>query len=195
MPWDGTWLKLAHLTEGPDGVPTVANIETLTGDEHTSIFQPEFSPDGRTLAYVSDQTGWWQLYLYDLDAGTHTQLTDAEAEHGSPAWVQGIRTYAWSRDGKAIYFIRNQNSRCSLWRCEVSTHKLRRITALDPYGYLAQIAASPVRGEVALLVSSSTIPDRLITYQIEHETVDANPETGDGTIIYADFAQKTYSQA
>ncbi len=171
MPWDGTCLQLAHLTEGPDGVPAVARVETLAGDEHTSIFQPEFSPDGRALAYASDQSGWWQLYLYDLDSGTHTQLTDAEAEHAAPAWVQGVRTFAWSHDGKAIYFIRNQESKCSLWRCEVGNHKLRRITALDHYGYLWQIAASPLGGEVALLASAGTIPDRVITYEIEREIV------------------------
>ncbi len=177
MPWDGSWLKLAHLTEGPDGVPAVANVEILAGDEHTSIFQPEFSPDGRTLAYVSDQTGWQQLYLYDLDTGTHTQLTDAEAEHGIPAWVQGLRTYAWSHDGKALYFIRNQDSRSTLWRCDISTHKLRRITALDRYSALGQISASPLRAEVALLASASTLPDRLITCVIEQEIAAPALET------------------
>jgi dipeptidyl aminopeptidase/acylaminoacyl peptidase len=183
MPWDGSWLKLAHLTEGPDGVPTVANIETLTGDEHTSVFQPEFSPDGRTLAYVSDQTGWQQLYLYDLDTGTHTQLTDAEAEHGAPAWVQGERTYAWSHDGTALYFLRNQDTRWALWRCDVGNHKLRRITALDRYSHLAQISASPLRGEVALIVSAPTIPDRLITCEIEHEIEAPLPERdGEATL-------------
>ncbi|MBI1260078.1 MAG: prolyl oligopeptidase family serine peptidase [Chloroflexi bacterium] len=176
MPWDGAWLKLAHLTEGPDGVPSVANTETLAGSEQTSIFQPEFSPDGRTLAYVSDQTGWWQLYLYDLDSGTHTQLTDTEAEHGAPAWVQGTRTYAWSHDGKALYFLRNQDTRWSLWRCEISNHKLRRVTSLDPYSHLGQISASRLRGEVALIASAPTIPDRLITCEIERVTTAPAPE-------------------
>jgi dipeptidyl aminopeptidase/acylaminoacyl peptidase len=167
MPWDGTTLRLAHLTEAADGVPTAARVETIAGDQHTSIFQPAFSPDGRTLAYVSDATGWWQLYLYDLDNGTHTQLTDALAEHGAPAWAQGQRTYAWSHDGSAIYFIRNQDNHCSLWRCDVATHKLRRITALDHYSFLWQISASRLRGEVALIASASTIPERVITFEVD----------------------------
>ncbi len=179
MPWDGTRLQLAHLQIGSDGVPAVEHLDTLAGDEHTSVVQPEFSPDGRTLAYASDQTGWWQLYLYDLAAGTHTQLTDAPAEDSTPAWNQGVRTYAWSHDGRAIYFIRNQESRRSLWRCEIGTHKLRRVTALDAYGNLAQIAASPVRGEVALLVSASTIPERLITCEVEQEIVPTLSQPSD----------------
>ncbi|MEP7293977.1 MAG: DPP IV N-terminal domain-containing protein, partial [Chloroflexota bacterium] len=154
MAWDGTLLQLAHLGTGQDGVPFVESIETIAGTDDVSIFQPEFSPDGRYLAFVSDQTGWWQLYLYDLQSKTQTPLTDAPAEDGAPAWVQGLRTYAWSPDSKAIYFIRNWESRCSLWRCEVANHKLRRVIALDHYGYLGQIAVAQ-HGEVALLASSS----------------------------------------
>ncbi|MFN8564731.1 MAG: hypothetical protein U0703_24610 [Anaerolineae bacterium] len=111
MPWDGSLLQLAHLKRDADGVPTLDRVETLAGDTQTSLFQPEFSPDGRTLAYASDKTGWWQLYLYDLASGTHTQLTDADAEDAAPAWAQGARTFAWSHDGAAIYFIRNQAGR------------------------------------------------------------------------------------
>ncbi len=179
MAWDGTWLRLAHLKKDADGTPTLDHVETLAGDEKTSIFQPEFSPDGKTLAYISDRTGWWQLYLYDLASGTHTQLTDAQAEDGVPAWVQGIRTYAWSYDSEAIYFIRNQETKSSLWRVEVSNHKLKRITALDHYGYLAQISASPLRGEVALLAESTIIPARIISYEAEREVMPTIPQPSD----------------
>ncbi len=179
MPWDGTELRIVHLTAGADGMPTPTRVETIAGDKQTSVVQPEFSPDGRTLAYASDKSGWWQLYLYDLESKTHTQLTNAEAEDSMPAWVQGIRTYAWSHDGKAIYFIRNQDSRMSLWRLEVSNHKLRRVTALDDYTALAQIAASSLAGEVALIASASMIPERVITYEIDHEMVATLPSASD----------------
>ncbi len=172
MAWDGTWLRLAHLKQAADGTPALDHVETLAGDEKTSLFQPEFSPDGRTLAYISDKSGWWQLYLYDLASGTHTQLTDADAEDGAPAWVQGIRTYAWSRDGQAIYFIRNQETKSSLWHVEVSNHKLKRITTLDHYGYLSQISASSLRDEVALLAEATTIPGRVISVAVEGEAAD-----------------------
>ncbi|MCC6802791.1 MAG: S9 family peptidase [Anaerolineae bacterium] len=176
MPWDGSLLQLAYLKRDADGVPALDRVETLAGDTNTSLFQPEFSPDGKTLAYASDQSGWWQLYLYDLASGTHTRLTDADAEDAAPAWVQGVRTFAWSHDGRAIYFIRNQDGRSSLWRCEVANHKLRRVTALDHYGYIRQISASPLGGQVALLASSSTIPDRVITCEVEHEIVATIPQ-------------------
>ena len=170
MAWDGTLLKVVHLGAERDGTPFAESVETITGAENISIFQPEFSPDGRWLSYVSDQNGWWQLYLYDVEQKTHKPLTGAPAEDGAPAWVQGVRTYAWAKDSQAVYFIRNQENRRSLWRCDVLTHKLRRITALDHYGYLGQIALS-LRGEIALLASSSTIPERVITLPAEQEIV------------------------
>src|SRR5690349_17751526 len=36
------------------GAPRVA-----AGGPHVSVGQPQFSPDARMLAYVSDETGWW----------------------------------------------------------------------------------------------------------------------------------------
>src|SRR5690606_6224234 len=61
MPWDGTELRLLTLEYDREGTPGVASAQTIAGDERTAIFQPEFSPDGRYLAYVGDATGWSQL--------------------------------------------------------------------------------------------------------------------------------------
>lgn len=185
MPWDGTFLQLARLGTGADGVPFVEATETIAGAQAISIFQPEFSPDGRYLSFVSDETGWWQLYLYDLQSKAVTPLTDAPAEDGAPAWVQGVRTYGWSADSRTIYFLRNQEGRRSLWRVSVADHKLRRITALDAYGELSQIAVSPLRNEVALLASGSTIPDRVITLEVEREIVPLISEPTDPPTIQA----------
>ncbi len=93
MPWDGTTLYLAKVSDPSHGLPKLKDIILVTGDENTSVFGAQFSPDGRHLAYVSDPDGWWQLYVYDLESGEHTVLTGGEAEHGIPAWAQGMRTF------------------------------------------------------------------------------------------------------
>ncbi len=184
MPWDGTRLQLITLAYGADGVPAAAHIDTLAGDDHTSVFQPEFSPDGKTLLYASDQSGWWQLYLYDLAARTHTQITDAEAEHAIPAWVQGVRQYAWSNDGKGIYYIRLENNVCSLWRYDRRNRQSRPISGLGAYTYLKQIAASSRTGQVALIASSSAIPDRIVTLEIERDVIPVLSEPTDPPSIH-----------
>ena len=59
MPWDGTELWVAQLNE----TGTVIKKEKIAGGVDESIFQPEWSPDG-TLYFVSDRTGWWNLYRW-----------------------------------------------------------------------------------------------------------------------------------
>jgi hypothetical protein len=48
----------------------------------TNYADAAFSPDGRTLAYTRDEHVW----LYDLDLGTHRQLTTVGSEHRNPIW-------------------------------------------------------------------------------------------------------------
>lgn len=169
MPWDGGELRLAMLGYDHAGFPFVKSAQTIAGGTDTSVFQPEFSPDGKTLAYVSDASGWWQVYLYDLETGKHTQLTTAEAEHAVPAWSQGIRMYAWSRDSRHIYSVLNQKAVCTLWRYETEIGNGGEQSGGAPidlnfYTDLRQIAASPTRDAVALLASASPRPERVVSY-------------------------------
>jgi dipeptidyl aminopeptidase/acylaminoacyl peptidase len=85
MPWDGTELWTADL-EG-------RGAELAAGGPQESIFQPEWSPDGQ-LHWVSDRTGWWNLYREG------EPLHPAEAEFGAPQWAFGMSTYAFLEDGR-----------------------------------------------------------------------------------------------
>lgn len=162
MPWDGTELRLMTLDYDRDMVFTAA-AETLAGSETVAIFQPEFSPDGRYLAYVSDQTGWNQLYVYDLQQQTHHQLTTDEADHGAPAWVQGVRTYGWSADSKYLVYIKNVQGFESLWQYHVRSGTASRVPGLDAYTDLAQVAVAPNENLVAVIAASTRISPRIVS--------------------------------
>jgi dipeptidyl aminopeptidase/acylaminoacyl peptidase len=164
-----------------NGLPLLEDVTTLAGDENTSIFQPEFSPDGRYLTYVSDQSGWWQLYLHDLSNADTRQLTHDEAEHGEPGWVQGMRTYGFAPDGRSLYFIRMQMGRAGLWRVELPSGRLEQINLPREYTWLIQISVSPKDGQVSLLATGGRTPTRLIVYQPSSgETkVVCRPDAGD----------------
>lgn len=90
MPWDGTDLWLANV----DG----SGAEHVAGGPRESVFQPQWSPDG-VLHYVSDRSGWWNLY------STNGVNGPMEAEFGRPQWVFGMSTYAFLGPGRvaAIY--------------------------------------------------------------------------------------------
>jgi hypothetical protein len=59
MPWDGTQLWVAQINA--DG--SLGEAECIAGGVNESVFQPEWSPDG-VLYFVSDRTGWWNLYRW-----------------------------------------------------------------------------------------------------------------------------------
>ena len=170
MPWDGTELRTGVLRESTGGQPVLEQIETIAGGPDISIFQPEFSPDGHHLAYVSDETGWWQLYLHDLASGASRQLTETPADHGLPAWIQGMRTYAFSPDSRWIFFLRNQDGRITLWRSDLSARAEEKLEIGEEYTYLDQISVCPGKDnplELALIASGDRMPPRLLSYQVE----------------------------
>ncbi len=95
MPWDGTHLFVLDWGEaGPAGRP-----QAVAGGEKESIFQPSFSPDG-VLTFVSDRTGWWNLYQL-RESGIHP-LCPREAEFGRPQWVFGMSTYAFAAADRVL---------------------------------------------------------------------------------------------
>ena len=47
---------------------------------------PAISPDGQTVAFASNRSGYWDAYLLNLSSGGITRLTDTLAYDASPAW-------------------------------------------------------------------------------------------------------------
>ena len=95
MPWDGCVLRVASWN--PDG--TLGAYEQSAGGRSESIFQPQWAPDG-SLYFVSDRSGWWNLYRW---RGGHVEsLCPRAAEFGRPQWVFGMSTYAVESENRLI---------------------------------------------------------------------------------------------
>lgn len=166
MPWDGTQLCLGRLEVRSGSLPVLVETQIVAGGEQISVLQPEFSVDGKYFAYISDESGWWQIYLMDLEAAQTIQLTTVEAEHAFPAWTQGNRSYQFAPDGKRIFFLRNQMGRVSLWEVDLETVQEHPVLLDIPYTNLDQIVLRPGVDhpvEIALIASSESIPARIIT--------------------------------
>ena len=152
MPWDGTRLALSDF----DGKTILA------GDEDTPIFQPEFSPDGRYLSYIGQDGEWERLYLYDLDSG-ETRILVEKTTLSMPAWVQGMRMYAWAFDGSHIFYVRNEAGVHTLWVVDIATGKKAEIKT--PYTHIIQLAASPVDGKLAFIGESPQIAQQVVIWE------------------------------
>ena len=160
----------------------------IAGDERTAIFQPEFSPDGRYLAYVSDQSGWWQIHLADLKTGAIRPLTTGEAEHGLPAWIQGMRTYQFSPDAKQLFYLSNQMGVTTLWQTGLDGEESSQIELGEDYTWLEQIAIAPDGGHIALIASGSQTPTRLIVCST-HGQVEVRRRTTSEELPLDSFSQ------
>jgi dipeptidyl aminopeptidase/acylaminoacyl peptidase len=100
MPFECTDLCLGDLAA--DG--SLSNERRVAGSEEESIFQPEWGADG-DLYFVSDRTGWSNLYV-ERRGEVHV-LTSEEAELGYPQWVFDLSRYAFLADGRiACVFTR-----------------------------------------------------------------------------------------
>lgn len=139
MPWDGTELWVADWMDGH-----IENVQQVTGGAEDAIFQPSWGQDGH-LYFVSDRTGWWNLYVWE--AGTITPLWDKEADFGLPLWVLGMATYAEVENGNWV---------CSyIWegtaRLEMFQMAKRHAQVLDlPFSEYSSVAA---QGNVVAFVA------------------------------------------
>jgi dipeptidyl aminopeptidase/acylaminoacyl peptidase len=147
----------------PGEPPQLDEEALLAGGESISVIQPEFSPDGHYLAYVSDQTGWWQIHIYNIESGEHRQLTHTEAEHAIPPWLQEQSSYGFSRDSQRIYFLRNKNGISSLWQLDLESGEESQIWIEGDYTWLKGLAVSRQKDQIALIASRGDTPHRLIT--------------------------------
>ena len=103
MPWDGTHLWTAPVLD--DG--TLGDATLVAGGERVSVFQPEWSPDGM-LHYVSEESGWWNLYRLG-DNGSEALYRD-DAEYARPQWVFASRTYGFAGDGDIICAVNRRGA-------------------------------------------------------------------------------------
>lgn len=159
MPWDGTELWLAGVAA--DG--SIGQARLVAGGPTESIFQPEWSPDG-VLYFVSDRTGWWNLYRARRVAPPE-HLYSMEAEFGMAQWVLGLGTYAltspvdiicaYTRDGRNVMAHLDTETK-SLTPLNVSGTLLfpshSRIVAGS--GFVVYGAASPIE------------PDSIVRYDL-----------------------------
>lgn len=78
----------------------LADVRTGKGALFTggkkSTESPAFSPDGASLAFLSDRDGKRQIYLISLSGGESRKLTSLE---------DGVSRFAWSRDSNRIAFV------------------------------------------------------------------------------------------
>jgi dipeptidyl aminopeptidase/acylaminoacyl peptidase len=173
MPWEGTELWLADIAA--DG--TLINGRLVAGGPAESICQPEWSPGG-VLHFVSDKSGWWNLYRFEH--GVVHALCPREAEFGGPQWAFGGSLYGFRADGDIVCaYIENGVSR--LARLSAQDGSLAPLA--NPYQEIRELRVSG--DTVALLAGAPTIALEVARIDLasgRHEvlvrSIEQLPDTG-----------------
>jgi dipeptidyl aminopeptidase/acylaminoacyl peptidase len=100
---DGKWVAYSVSTPDLEADRSVSNvwIVSASGDDPLQVTQggrdnsPAWSPDGKTLAFLSTRDGNSQVYLLSLEGGEARKLTQIST---------GADLFHWSPDGKTIAF-------------------------------------------------------------------------------------------
>jgi len=150
MPWNGTELWVGELKA--DG--SVEHSQRVAGGSEESIFQPQWSQDGN-LYFISDQTGWWNLYRW-RDGGVEP-LTEIQAEFSKPQWFLGLSTYAFESTNRIICSYTQQG----IWylaSLDTTSGKLQPLEV--PYTDIDSLQAA--HGRVVFIGASPTEPRAIV---------------------------------
>lgn len=84
----------------PDG----SNLRKLTDSPRDT--NPDISPDGKSVAFMSQRDGNFELYLVPTGGGPIERLTHHNAHDALPTW---------SPDGRWIAFVSNRGEKWAIW--------------------------------------------------------------------------------
>jgi len=120
---DGRRIAFARVSPGQFRHIAVADlaalqdVRVLTGnrDGMWDLGHPAWSPDGKTLCYQDHN----DLWLVPTGGGRARKLTDDDPNDTCPVW---------SPDGRHVYFSSFREGTTAIWRIDVGSRKLDRVT-------------------------------------------------------------------
>jgi dipeptidyl aminopeptidase/acylaminoacyl peptidase len=160
MPWDSTELWVGEL----NGDGSVSQARAVAGGIDESIFQPEWSPGG-TLYFISDRTGWWNLYRWQDNRVE--AVCPMDAEFGEPQWTFGVSLYGFDSKSKIICGY-SKDGRSYLAEVNTMTGTLSPIEV--PYSAISRIQTAG--GRALLIAASAAEPARVVSLNLATRAVN-----------------------
>ncbi|KAL3933512.1 MAG: hypothetical protein SGBAC_010365 [Bacillariaceae sp.] len=108
MPWDATELRVTDMKESAE---TASHTLLAGSDKDTSIMQPKWHPQTGDLYFISDQSGFYNIYRSTSDVMSESVTVDEidsilpmEVDFGgaAPGWSLGQEGFTFLADGRLI---------------------------------------------------------------------------------------------
>ncbi|MEL7353450.1 MAG: S9 family peptidase [Cyanobacteria bacterium P01_A01_bin.116] len=155
MPWDGTELWLANVND--DG--SLSRPHKIVGNVKESVCQPQWSPAG-TLHFISDATGWWNLYRWEGERGE--PLFPLEAEFAGPQWNFGQSSYGFEDNTTLLCTYKYQGT-LRLARFDARARSMDEIDT--PYCGIGSLQVG--KGFAVFLAASTLKPSALVRLNLD----------------------------
>ena len=170
MPWDGTQLHMAQINS--DG--GLSNRKLIAGGSEESITQPTWSPDG-VLHFISDRSGWWNLYFFENEE--ITRLVELDADFAGPDWQFGFSSYDFMADSSVIctYKDRDRDILIKVGREDSVPEKIQ-----NDYSSISDV--SVLNDVIYFIGSSPVVPAELVSISLAENTINTLRQSREATI-------------
>ncbi|HEY0971235.1 MAG TPA: hypothetical protein VGE02_09730 [Gemmatimonadales bacterium] len=129
-------------------------VEVLPGQEGHNR-NPQWSPDSRSIAYVSDRTGIPNIFLYEVAEREHYQLTDVFSAVSS--FTDQSPAISWARNVDRLAFVYYEDGDYSVWWIN-NPRRLKEAPFRPEPAMVAAAAADTVPPAAGRTDDSATIP-------------------------------------
>ena len=134
----GPQTDLASLRLGPWRI-SLYDLEkgevSVLPDQAGKNLNPMWSPDGQSIAFISDRTGIPQVFLYDLADAEHYQLTRFVG--GVLSVTENSPAMSWAREADKLAFTYHDDGNFTIWSV-VNPRQLKK----QPYREAAVVATA-----------------------------------------------------
>ena len=120
------------------------------GSQRYRDYSPSWAPDSSKLVFASEQNGYSNLYIIDLESEQQTSLNEANIDQLNPRW---------SPDGQTIAYVQNDGLEFHVWRISAVGGNPIRVSDLSGTNGGFQRKDSSPQGSLAWSPDS-----QLITY-------------------------------
>jgi Tol biopolymer transport system component len=110
-------------------------LTRLTSDAALDI-NPAYSPDGRHIAFASDRSGRFEVWVMSADGSSQRQVASAGA------WGHFV---VWSSDSRSLVFRGEQERQMQIYRVDIASGAL---TPLPPVSSGGHMSFSPAQSRI-----------------------------------------------